>query len=94
MESNHRPWGYEGLIGPGHSLSLHTFSIKIRIPIDSSSFALLGMNQRLKKIVSTVSDISVGRAGYSMSDFVEDVKRNCAREDVMFDNDLFNELVG
>jgi hypothetical protein len=26
--------------------------------------------------------------------FVEDVKRNCAREDVMFDNDLFNELVG
>jgi hypothetical protein len=50
--------------------------------------------KRLKKIVSKVSDISVGRAGYSMSDFVEDVKRNCAREDVMFDNDLFNELVG
>ncbi len=50
--------------------------------------------KQLEKIVSTVSDISVGRAGYSMSDFVEDVKRNCAREDVMFDNDLFNELVG
>jgi hypothetical protein len=33
-------------------------------------------------------------ASYSMSDFVEDVKRNCAREDVMLDNDLFNELVG
>ena len=48
----------------------------------------------IQTIVSKVSDISVGRAGYSMSDFVEDVKCNCAREDVVFDNDLFNELVG
>jgi len=50
--------------------------------------------KRLKKIVSTVSDISVGRAGYSIADFVEDVKCRCAREDIVFDNDIFNELVG
>jgi len=51
--------------------------------------------KRLKKIVNTVSDISVGRAGYSMSDFRWRTSNvTCAREDVMFDNDLFNELVG
>jgi len=49
--------------------------------------------KRLRKIVSTVSDISVGRADYSIADFVEDVKCRCAREDNPFDNDVFNELV-
>jgi hypothetical protein len=50
--------------------------------------------KRLKKIVSTVNDISVGRADYSIADFVEDVKCRCAREDIVFDNDIFNQLVG
>lgn len=49
--------------------------------------------KRLKKIISKVSDISVGRSDYSIGDFVEDVKRTCAREGVDFDNDTFNELV-
>jgi len=49
--------------------------------------------KRLEKIVHKVRDISVGRGNYSMSDFVEDVKYNCAREGVVFENDLFNELV-
>jgi hypothetical protein len=44
--------------------------------------------------VSTVSDISVGRADYSLADFVEGVKCRCAREDIVFNNDIFNELVG
>jgi hypothetical protein len=39
-----------------------------------------------------VRDISVGRANYSMADFVEDVKCGCAREGIPFDNDVFNEL--
>jgi hypothetical protein len=49
--------------------------------------------KRLEKIVHKIRDISVGRSGYSMADFVEDVKCSCAREDVVFENDLFNELV-
>jgi hypothetical protein len=48
--------------------------------------------KRLEKIVHKIRDISVGRANYSMADFVEDVKCSCAREGVMFENDLFNEL--
>lgn len=49
--------------------------------------------KRLEKIVHKIRDISVGRGDYSMADFVEDVKCNCAREGVVFENDLFNELV-
>jgi hypothetical protein len=49
--------------------------------------------KRLEKIVHRIRDISVGRSGYSMADFVEDVKCGCAREGVVFENDLFNELV-
>jgi hypothetical protein len=49
--------------------------------------------KRLEKIVHKVRDISVGRANYSTADFVEDVKCSCAREGVVFENDLFNELV-
>jgi hypothetical protein len=50
--------------------------------------------KRLEKIVHKIRDISVGRAGYSMSDFLEDVKCSCAREGIPFSNDAFNELVG
>jgi len=49
--------------------------------------------KRLEKIVYKVRDISVGRGNYSMADFAEDVKCGCAREGVVFENDLFNELV-
>ncbi len=50
--------------------------------------------KRLEKIARRVRDNAVGSADYSTSDFVEDVKRACAREAVLFDNDIFNELVG
>ncbi len=50
--------------------------------------------KRLEKIVHKIRDISVGRAGYSMADFVEDVKFSCAHEGIVFDNDAFNELIG
>jgi hypothetical protein len=49
--------------------------------------------KRLERIVHKIRDISVGRGDYSMADFVEDVKCGCAREGVVFENDLFNELV-
>jgi hypothetical protein len=49
--------------------------------------------KRLQKIVHKIRDISVGRSDYLMADFVEDVKCSCAREGIVFENDLFNELV-
>ena len=50
--------------------------------------------KQLEKIVRRIRHSSVGRAGYSWTDFVEDVKCACAREGLPFDNDIFNELVG
>jgi hypothetical protein len=50
--------------------------------------------KRLEKIVHRIRDNSVGRSGYSIADFVEDVKCTCGREGVQFNNDIFNELVG
>ncbi len=49
--------------------------------------------KRLEKIVHKILDLSVGRGDYSIADFTEDVKCSCAREGVVFENDLFNELV-
>ena len=50
--------------------------------------------KQLEKIVRRIRDSTVGRADYSWTDFVEDVKCACAREAVLFDHDIFNELVG
>jgi serine/threonine protein kinase len=47
----------------------------------------------LEKIVQRIRDNSVGLAGFSYSDFVEDIKCACVRDGVPFDNDIFNELV-
>jgi hypothetical protein len=48
--------------------------------------------KQLERIVRRVRDNAVGRASYSAIDFIEDVKRACSRDGVIFDNDLFNEL--
>jgi hypothetical protein len=34
------------------------------------------------------------QADYPIADFEEDIKCLCAREDIVFDNDILNELVG
>ncbi len=50
--------------------------------------------KQIEKIVRRIRENAVGRADYSTSDFVEDVKRACSRESITFDNDIFNELAG
>ena len=35
----------------------------------------------------------MGRSNYGIADLVFDVKNACAREDTVFDNDLFNEVM-
>jgi hypothetical protein len=57
------------------------------------SSAKMKSNQ-LEKIVRRIRDSTVGHAGYSGVDFLEDVKCACAREGVRFADDIFNELVG
>jgi hypothetical protein len=50
--------------------------------------------KQLEKIIRRIQENAVGRADYSAGDFVEDVKRTCAREAIPFDNDILNELAG
>jgi hypothetical protein len=49
--------------------------------------------RQLEEIVRRIKDNSVGRANYSGPDFLEDVKLACAREGVVFTDDIYNELV-
>ena len=48
--------------------------------------------KQLEEIVRRFRDNAVGSADYSPGDFVEDIKRACAREAIPFDNDLFSEI--
>ncbi len=49
--------------------------------------------KRLEKIVHRIRENNIGSGMYSMADFVEEVKCACGRENVVFDNDTFNELI-
>jgi hypothetical protein len=49
--------------------------------------------KKLHNIVSRIRDNAVGGGGYSAMDLLEDVRCACAREDVVFDDDIYNELV-
>ena len=44
-------------------------------------------------MVKRVRENRRGLAGYSLADLVCDVKAACAREGVVFDNDIFNQLI-
>lgn len=50
--------------------------------------------KQLEKIVRRIRDNAVGRAGFSIGDLAESVKRACARDGILFDHDVFNELAG
>jgi hypothetical protein len=49
--------------------------------------------RQLAQIIARIRDNSIGRAGHSGPNFLEDVKLACAREGVIFVNDIYNELI-
>jgi hypothetical protein len=52
-----------------------------------------GRRKALAGVIRRVRENHMGLSDYGMADLVFDVKSACAREGVMFDNDLFNELI-
>jgi hypothetical protein len=52
-----------------------------------------GRRKALTGIIRRVRENHMGLASYGVADLVFDVKSACAREGVMFDNDLFDELI-
>lgn len=51
------------------------------------------LKKALAKIVKSVREVHTGQQGYTIAEFSADVKDACLREGIVFDNDLFNELV-
>jgi hypothetical protein len=47
----------------------------------------------LEKVVDLIRTTHVGQSNYTTSDFVYDVKEKCIKEDIPFDNDIFNEII-
>jgi Helix-turn-helix domain len=52
-----------------------------------------GRRKALAGIIRRVRESHMGLSSYGMADLVFDVKSACARQGVMFDNDLFSELI-
>jgi hypothetical protein len=73
----------------------NSFSYFIKEILDQanpSSQSRISRKHALKKNVDRIRSLNVGAHNYTAIDFIEDVKIACAREGVLFDNDLFNDL--
>jgi hypothetical protein len=71
--------------------SFKYFIKEIQVKPDSRNRAW--QKRQLAQIVSRIRDNSIGCANCSGPDFLEDVKLACAREGIVFADDIYNELV-
>jgi hypothetical protein len=73
---------------------INSFSYFVKEIVASTEKGTAGRRRKkLAAILHSVRENHVGSAEYSISDLVFDVKAACAREGVVFDNDLFNQLL-
>jgi hypothetical protein len=73
----------------------NNFSYFIKEILDQanpSSQSKIARKHALKKVMDRIHFMHVGAHNYTAIDFIEDVKITCAREGVVFNNDIFNEL--
>lgn len=68
------------------------YFVKEILAINDQS-TLRGRRKALAGIIRRLRENHMGLSSYGMADLVFDVKTACARQGVMFDNDLFNELI-
>jgi DNA-binding Lrp family transcriptional regulator len=74
----------------------NSFSYFIKEILDQAnptSQSRITRKHALKKILDRIRFLHIGAHNYTTIDFIEDVKIACACEGVLFDNDLFNELM-
>jgi hypothetical protein len=73
---------------------INSFSYFVKEIVASTEKGTAGRRRKkLAAILHSVRENHVGSAEYFISDLVFDVKVACAREGVVFDNDLFNQLL-
>src|SRR5438034_8110136 len=80
QKKSSRPWKPLPSGTPAKINSFKYFVQEIITPRDPRNRAW--QKKQLEKIVRRIRDTSVGRASYSETDFIEDVKCACAREGV------------
>jgi hypothetical protein len=70
------------------------YFVKEILVIANPAPAQRGVNKRaLSEIVARVRELNVGRS-LTIGELAEEVKRACARQGVLFDSDLFQEIIG
>ncbi len=75
-----------------HPNSLNYFIKEIKNQSNPSSQNKAQRKKAMEKIVTEIRNRNVG-GKTSFSDFLEDIKRACIRENVIFDNDVLNEIL-
>jgi hypothetical protein len=76
----------------GCRINSFTYFVK-EISAFTNQGTVTARKRALAAIVKRVRDNHVGRANYGMPDLVYDVKSACVRENVVFENDVFNEIL-
>lgn len=61
---------------------------------DPSTQSRTQQKKALAKIVQQVKTVHTGAAHYGIADLAADVKDACVRQNILFNNDLFNEILG
>jgi hypothetical protein len=70
------------------------YFVKEILAIANPAPAQLGARKKaLTAIVARVRELNVGRS-FTIGELAEEVKRACARDGAVFDNDLFHEIIG
>lgn len=77
---------------PQHPATLAYFVKEILSPTPVNAASRSARRAQMERIIREVRDAHQSINGYLLSNFVADVKEACAKEGVVFDNDLFNEI--
>lgn len=69
------------------------FFIKEILSVSNPKQSPSRQKKAMEKIMIDIRNSKVGSSNYTISDFAFDVKEACIREDVTFDNNIFDELL-
>jgi hypothetical protein len=75
----------------GSRINSFTYFVK-EILATTNQRTMTARRRALSTIVKRIRDNHAGAVDYSTADFLYGVKAACAREGVVFDNDLFNDI--
>lgn len=78
---------------PKKPATLAYFVKEILSPTQANPKSRVAQERELERIIKDVKYANRHRNGYLISELCEDVKEECARQGIAYDNDLFNKLI-